>query len=108
MSSPRVTAAHFDRGIVATAFRVGDVVLTLPRPARHCNYFAGYNEQSRAAGWDFPWVGWTKDELRGAEQGFITHEGVFVGRVDAARVAIESGQIEQLQWPPELYSEDLW
>lgn len=107
-SDARILAAQFDRGIVATAFRVGDVVLTLPRPARHCHYYAPYNAECRAEGWDFPWAGWSADVLRGAEQGFITHDGAFVGRVEAASIALECGQIERLNWPPNLYSEDLW
>jgi hypothetical protein len=42
------------------------------------------------------------------EQGFITNKGEFVDRVEGARIAIESGQIKALKWPPLLYSEDLY
>jgi len=44
----------------------------------------------------------------GNEQGFVTQDDVFVDRIEGARIAIESGQIEKLSWPPHLYSEDLW
>ncbi len=42
-----------------------------------------------------------------AEDGFVTEEGRFVNRLDAADIAIKSGQIKKLDHPPELYSEDL-
>lgn len=42
------------------------------------------------------------------DQGFVTSAGRYVNREEAARIAIESGQIERLYWPPNLYSEDLW
>lgn len=41
----------------------------------------------------------------GGEQGFVTNLGRFVGREEAARVAIEAGQIERLPYGSELYSE---
>jgi len=41
-------------------------------------------------------------------QGFITDEGKFVDRKEGARIALESGQIAKLKWPPDLYSEDLY
>jgi hypothetical protein len=42
------------------------------------------------------------------EQGFVLEDGTYVDRIEGARIAIESGQIRKLQWPPKLYSEDLW
>ncbi len=42
------------------------------------------------------------------EQGFLLEDGTFAGRVLAARNAIGSGQIERLEQPPRLFSEDLW
>lgn len=42
------------------------------------------------------------------EQGFLTSAGTFVDRAEGARLAIESGQVAALRWPPDLYSEDLW
>lgn len=41
-------------------------------------------------------------------QGFITQDDRFVDRIEGARIALETGQIKQLNWPPELFSEDLW
>jgi hypothetical protein len=46
--------------------------------------------------------------LKDADQGFVTDIGDFVDRVEAARIAIECGQIKELKWPPNLYSEDLY
>jgi hypothetical protein len=40
------------------------------------------------------------------EQGFVTECGKFIGRLDAARVAFEAGQIPFLK--KELFSEDLY
>ena len=42
------------------------------------------------------------------DQGFITSKGRFVDRLVAASIAVENGQIDNLNWPPKLYSEDLW
>lgn len=42
------------------------------------------------------------------EQGFINELGEFVDRLTAAKLALESGQIKELHWPPYLYSEDLY
>ena len=42
------------------------------------------------------------------EQGFVMSDGTFAGREEAGKAAVEAGQIAALQWPPKLYSEDLW
>lgn len=107
-AADRPKALHFDHGIIATAFRVGHTVYSLPRPARHCHFMRDYNSACREQGWPFPWAGWSAEQLRGSQQGFITHTGAFVGRETAADIAIEAGQIDRLNWPPNLYSEDLW
>jgi hypothetical protein len=39
---------------------------------------------------------------------FLLSNGTFCDRVVAGRVAVASGQLKQLQHPPNLYSEDLW
>jgi len=44
----------------------------------------------------------------GGKQGFVTDAGRFVDRIEGAVIAIKSGQIQKLQWPPLLYSEDLY
>lgn len=41
-------------------------------------------------------------------QGFLLSNGKFVGRKEAAKIAIEAKQIKKLNWPPNLFSEDLW
>jgi len=47
-----------------------------------------------------------KTPIKGT-QGFI-YNGKFVDRKTAAKIALKIGQIEKLNWPPNLYSEDLW
>jgi len=46
--------------------------------------------------------------ILGGEQGFILDDDSFVGRKKAADLALASGQISELQHPPNLYTEDLW
>ena len=43
-----------------------------------------------------------------AIQGFVTDTGEFLDRVEAAKHAIECGQIKATRWGPRLYSEDVW
>lgn len=109
MSDERPCAAHFESGIVGAAFltRAGEL-LTLPRPARHPHFYWLYNFMCRGDGWDFPWVGWEAEKLERSYQGFVTHDGRFVGRREAGKIALREKQITRLQWPPSLYSEDLW
>lgn len=70
-------------------------VHTLPRPNRHHNIIG----KMRDAG-----IECDPEEI----QGFITVGGTFLTRKAAAIMAIGSGQIEKLRWPPNLYTEDLW
>ena len=49
-----------------------------------------------------------RHEHDGEVQGFLLSDGSFVDRIEGAKIAIESGQILKLNWPPNLYSEDLW
>jgi len=42
------------------------------------------------------------------EQGFLLNDGTFIDRLTAASIAIKSGQINKLNNPPELFTEDLW
>lgn len=63
---------------------------------RHCDCFAA----ARAAGETSP---------RNEVQGFVTEEGRFVDRREAARIALKAGQIEKLQYSStNLFSEDLY
>jgi hypothetical protein len=80
--------------IVAAALRKGELVFSLPRPARHGHIGKQMAEQGIDA--------ITPD------QGFLTSEGRYVDRLTAVTIAIEAGQIDAPKWPPDLYSEDLW
>jgi hypothetical protein len=47
--------------------------------------------------------------VNGEQQGFITSSGRFVNRREAAKIALESGQIRKLRFhEDELFSEDLY
>lgn len=46
-----------------------------------------------------------KGLLKGAEQGFVTENGEFVDRYEAAEIAFKAGQTKKLESP--LFSEDL-
>ena len=41
-------------------------------------------------------------------QGFLTNKNRFVGRAEAAEIAIASGQITETKYGDQLYSEDLY
>lgn len=41
-------------------------------------------------------------------QGFLNSDGKFLDRLEAAEEALRCGQISELKWPPNLYSEDLY
>jgi hypothetical protein len=43
------------------------------------------------------------------EQGFLTDDGQFIGRVGALQLANDTGQLQVMHGnPKELFSEDLW
>lgn len=48
------------------------------------------------------------NEPDGILTGFLTKEGKYVDRKEAAILALESGQVTKLDAPPWLFSEDLW
>lgn len=75
--------------IVAAAISYNGLICTMPQPARHHHILH-------------------QSEYSSSEEGFLTSEGRFVDRKKAAELAIKAGQIDQLRWPPYLYSEDLW
>jgi hypothetical protein len=85
--------------IVAVAVRAFGVVLSVPKPGRHHTVL---NTFSQATGLNMV------ENSGPDDQGFLTSAGRFVGRIEAAKIAVDEGQIEALQWPPQLYSEDLW
>lgn len=83
--------------IVATAVKYGDLIVSLPRPNRH-HHILNYAH--------------TQYGLKlGQYQGFLTSDGQFLDREDAASHAISCGQvpnIEAMHIPGTLISEDLW
>lgn len=86
------------RKAVAAAVRTEDgLVHFFPPPHRHHHIIYALHDK-------------TESELIVAwgEQGFVMSDGTFAGREEAGKAAIEAGQIKALQWPPKLYSEDLW
>lgn len=78
--------------ITAAAIRIGPCVYTGPHHATIIHYV------SRCAGMK-PVTG---------EQGFLTDAGRFVGRGEAAFVALRAGQADPARVGPYLMSEDLW
>lgn len=86
--------------IVEAAIRIGDRVWT---GHRHHNVFHTILKETGKSAYDIE----KKLGIR-HEQGFITDTGEFLDRIEAAKIALESGQIEKLNHPPNLYSEDLY
>lgn len=81
--------------IVAAAIRQGKMVCFVERPGRHHDVI----RQMATAGIPIPING---------EQGFITNEGVFVGRRLAKLIANRSGQLLAPRDSDQLFSEDVW
>lgn len=91
--------------IIATALKVGDLIITMPKPARHGHLFRILDEQGMAR--------------PDAEQGFIDVQGRFLTRRVAGGLALLSNQLRSEAFaryireteagaPPELFTEDLW
>lgn len=79
------------------AIRFGDVVVSAPMPGfRHHHILTVAHQLGfKPASPD--------------DQGFArTYEGDFIGRRDAAQIALASGQVDKLISAPNLYSEDIW
>ena len=84
--------------IVAAAICNDGLIYSLPKPARHGDVLKAMD----LMGIDAMAEGYPD------AQGFLTSRGGFVKRRKAAGIAIKAGQITEPQWPPHLYSEDLW
>ena len=84
--------------IMGVAMRMGKgVMLALGPPYRHHDLF----RFGRKAGHG--------DDTLDSVQGFLTSQGVFLGREEALVVAQAAGQLVQKTHPlDKLYSEDLW
>ncbi len=92
--------------IVSVAVKIGDLILSLPRPARHHNVVHMFNrlfKESSRPHWSY------EEEV----QGFLDDKGNFLTRLEAMTHVKECGQ-KLVARPPngykgqELYSEDLW
>jgi hypothetical protein len=81
--------------ITAAAVRVGKITISAPPPARHGDLIKAFSEVNR------------KVVIQPSEQGFLTSEGRFVGRVEAMQIAVREGQARK-GTSDELFSEDLW
>jgi hypothetical protein len=90
---PSATPSEYIR---AAALMIKDRVYSLPAPARHAHVMR----------WIVIAVG--SEAVMRADQGFVTSTGRFVERVEAGEIAVACGQVEKLNWPDNLYSEDLW
>ncbi|TPK15216.1 hypothetical protein FJ872_19680 [Mesorhizobium sp. B2-5-9] len=84
-----------DERIVAAAVRQYGLTVSLPAPARHGDILKPLHIASGVL-------------VQPDDQGFLTSTGRFVGRTEAVDVARAAGQIIKPQWPPHLFSEDLW
>ena len=86
--------------IVAAALCIDGITLSMPPPARHHHLIQHVT------------IHWFKEDVRRTvvpdQQGFLTNTGRFVMRREAARIAIEAGQITDTKYYGGLYSEDLW
>ncbi len=90
-----------NRKVVAAAIKTGDgVIHFMPSPHRHHHTIHALHMQQNEN--DHGLI------IAHGEQGFVISDGTFMGRKDAGELAIKSGQIKSLNWPPDLYSEDLW
>ena len=85
--------------VVSAAVMANEMVFSKPAPCRHHHVL---NSMSIDFGLDAMKLGIPEN------QGFVLSDGTFAGRTRGAKVALAAGQIEKLNWPPYLYSEDLW
>lgn len=86
-------ADHGQEIIACCAIEFTELTLSLPPPCRHHHVIQRYHAT-------------TGRSSSGKRQGFITSQGRFVDRSEAAQIALAAGQIEKFK--PLLYSEDLW
>lgn len=86
--------------IICAAVKTSDgLVHSLPKPNRHADIVYLLDKTKRYS---------EKIIIAEGEQGFITNDGEFVNRIEAGRLAMISGQVDELEFPPQLFSEDLW
>lgn len=84
--------------IVRAAIFYDGVVYSVPQPGRHYDAMMETWKERREI-----------VMLAPDTQGFVTSADRFVGRCEAAGIAIRSGQIKECKFQPDvLFSEDLW
>lgn len=95
--------------IVGVAIRNAEVIISLPKPNRHCDCFRYAFE---VLGIECPKL---KIGAKREHQGFITDKGVYLDRLQAMRHAKRCGQKliktdDEIKhkWSHPLFSEDLW
>lgn len=86
--------------IERAAIRIDGEVWDVPRPGRHNNIIRLYCKETKAVDGIPP-----RYEQKSV-QGFVTSEGRFVDRIEAARIAYEAGQTKEPL--KHLFSEDVW
>lgn len=85
--------------IVAAALKVNNLTVSAPPPARHHTLLHAIHNTYGQRG----------PMIKATDQGFLTSEGRFVGREEAAKLAVAAGQILKPKFQPnDLFSEDLW
>ena len=83
--------------IVSAAIRVGDMIASMPAPARHGHVLRPLCELNNEIC------------VQPEDYGFLTDAGKFVDRGEAKRIAREAGQLLPRCSPrDELFSEDVW
>lgn len=85
--------------IECAAIQFNGEIFSAPRPGRHHTVFKIIFSEPENT-----FIKAQANEI----QGFLTSLGRFVDRIEGAEIALKSGQITKLSWPPNLYSEDLW
>jgi len=85
------------RGIVSAACQLNGLTFSVPAPGRHHDVL----EAMHVCG-----IG----ELGYADQGFLDHRGIYVGRKHAMIIAYRWGQLDEGEFEDggELFSEHLW
>lgn len=86
---------HIKEMINHVAIKQGDNLYIATKPCRHYHLIKLILKEENI-------------EFVNGEQGFVDEFGNFINRKDAAKIAIDSGQISELKWSPSLFSEDLW
>jgi len=87
--------------IISVAIKTADgLIHFLPKPNRHADVVHALHKATEYK--------MSNLIIAHGEQGFVTDEGTFVNRIEAGKIAINSGQIKKMEYPPTLYSEDLW